>query len=87
MHGIWTHQKISLPPVTFSLLYVCAYQCLVENKIFSAETIYHLKQHAPIGCRDFYTVSLLEKYGIPAYYSGCMTLTLGKTYKQKFLLE
>lgn len=54
----------------------------VENKIFSAETIYHLKRHAPKGCRDFYTVNLLEKYGIPAYYSGCMTLTLGKTYKR-----
>ncbi|MBN5318922.1 polysaccharide pyruvyl transferase family protein [Serratia nevei] len=54
----------------------------VENKIFSAEAIYHLKQYAPIGCRDFYTVNLLEKYGIPAYYSGCMTLTLGKAYKR-----
>ena len=39
------------------------------------------KEHEPIGCRDKGTVELLQKSGIDAYYSGCLTLTLGRTFK------
>jgi hypothetical protein len=35
----------------------------------------HFKANAPIGCRDIQTVWLLRGYGIPAYISGCLTLT------------
>lgn len=55
---------------------------VVADKFFSTETIAHLKLFSPIGCRDHYTVNLLAKYNIPAYYSGCMTLTLGESYKK-----
>lgn len=41
----------------------------------------HLKKHEPIGCRDNGTVAILRDAGIEAYFSGCLTLTLGKTYK------
>lgn len=41
----------------------------------------HLKKHEPIGCRDNGTVAILRTAGIEAYFSGCLTLTLGKTYK------
>ena len=36
----------------------------------------YLMPRAPIGCRDFNTVDFLTKHGVPAYFSGCMTLTL-----------
>jgi hypothetical protein len=36
----------------------------------------YLKQYEPIGCRDYHTKELLEKEGIKAYYSGCLTMTL-----------
>lgn len=36
----------------------------------------YLLAHAPIGCRDPSTVDALQQRGIPAYYSGCITLTL-----------
>ena len=36
----------------------------------------YMKIHGPIGCRDLYTQNELEKLGIPAYFSGCVTLTL-----------
>jgi len=36
----------------------------------------YLEKYQPIGCRDHYTVKLLEEKGIRAYYSGCLTLTL-----------
>ncbi len=36
----------------------------------------YLKSFEPIGCRDYYTMKVLEKYGIKNYFSGCVTLTL-----------
>lgn len=34
-----------------------------------------------IGCRDIYTVDLLQSKGIDAYYTGCLTTTLDLKYK------
>lgn len=36
----------------------------------------------PVGCRDLYTLKLMESWGVPAYFSGCLTLTLPE-YKGK----
>lgn len=36
----------------------------------------YLMRHAPIGARDRSTLAALQKAGIPAYFSGCLTLTL-----------
>ena len=38
--------------------------------------IAYLKEHAPIGCRDKFTVKILKDKGIDAYFTGCLTLTL-----------
>lgn len=40
----------------------------------------YLKQHSPIGCRDLTTLYELRRSGIESYFSGCITLTLGKSY-------
>lgn len=42
----------------------------------------HLKRHEPIGCRDMSTVELLRSVGIDAYWSGCITMFLGRWYEQ-----
>lgn len=47
-----------------------------ESWICSPGGIAYLKEHAPIGCRDLGTVALLERYGVEAYYSKCLSLTL-----------
>ena len=39
-----------------------------------------LKRNEPIGCRDYWTTNLLKNHGVNSYFSGCMTLTLGKTF-------
>lgn len=44
------------------------------------ETIAYFKRHEPIGCRDLNTMRGLKARGVEAYFSGCLTLTLGKTY-------
>jgi hypothetical protein len=35
-----------------------------------------LRRWGPVGARDAFSLEQLERRGIPAYYSGCLTLTL-----------
>lgn len=43
----------------------------------------YLIKHGPVGCRDLDTKKILDGAGVPCYFSACLTLTLGKTYKYK----
>lgn len=51
--------------------------------MLSDKSIAYLKKYEPIGCRDHSTRDLLIARGVKAYFSGCMTLTLGEKYKSK----
>ena len=44
--------------------------------LLQGEPLAYLRAHAPIGCRDEATVERLIAAGVPAYFSGCLTLTL-----------
>lgn len=44
-------------------------------------SIAYFKKQGQIGCRDTKSVKLLRDKGVDAYFSGCMTLTLGQKYK------
>ena len=46
------------------------------GNILTQETLRLLQICAPIGCRDDYTVKLLEENDIPAYLQGCLTNAL-----------
>ena len=48
--------------------------------ILRQECISYFKRHQPIGCRDLNTVNLLKEKGVDAFFTGCLTLTLGRTY-------
>lgn len=48
--------------------------------LLSEESILFYKKHEPVGCRDENTMQLLREKGVKAYFSACMTLTLGRTY-------
>ena len=39
-------------------------------------SVNYLKQHGPIGARDYVTLAALQEKGVPSYFSGCLTLTL-----------
>lgn len=52
-----------------------------KDQLLTPEGIAFLKKNSPVGCRDHYTEELLKSYGIPAYFSACVTLTMGKKYK------
>lgn len=55
---------------------------MVEDELLSDPKVYQwFQKYQPIGCRDTGTVERLRRYGIKAYFSGCLTLTLGVKYK------
>lgn len=37
-----------------------------------------LRPYAPIGCRDWTTVYRLRDYGVPCFFSGCLTTSIGQ---------
>jgi hypothetical protein len=53
-----------------------AYKILKNNN-----AIEYFNKYNPIGCRDKVTMSLLKEKGVNAYFSGCLSLTLGESYK------
>lgn len=53
----------------------------IATKLLSEKTLSHLKSYQPIGTRDIGTMELLQSHGIQSYFSGCLTLTLGRNYK------
>jgi hypothetical protein len=54
---------------------------LAAKKMLSLAGIDYLKKYGPVGCRDIDTLTLLQQYKVPCYFSGCLTLTLGEKYK------
>jgi len=82
MNGWYMHSPQNWPPsklidplfVSFHL------NSTVKKEMLSPSSITYLKSHQPIGCRDFKTKDLLISNGVEAYFSGCMTLTLGEKY-------
>lgn len=53
----------------------------IAEKLLTKDNIKQLKKYTPIGARDLETKNILEKKGISSYFSGCLTLTLGNTFK------
>lgn len=42
----------------------------------------YLRAHGPVGCRDWTTVDLLLSAGVPAFFSGCVTTTIGTVFPE-----
>lgn len=82
MNGWFTYNpKLWLPNENISPLFISFHlNSEVKDKVLTPETILYLKKHSPIGCRDTYTMNVLKDKGIDAYYSGCLTTTLGYSY-------
>lgn len=51
-----------------------------HGSFLTSTAIEYLKANAPIGCRDWHTARLLISRGIPAYFSGCVTTTIGSLF-------
>lgn len=84
MNGWYMHNPLNWPPADkIDPLFVAMHiNSSVYEQMTSPGSIAYFKQHEPIGCRDKATARVLSEKGVAAYYSGCLTLTLGQTYKR-----
>lgn len=82
MNGWYMHFPENWPPSDLiSPLFVSFHiNSSAKEQMLSDESIIYLKRHEPIGCRDIYTMTLLQSKGVKAYFSACLTLTLGLKY-------
>lgn len=79
--GWFTHEVHSgryVFPLPSNILPIYMSLHIAQPEILTAEAIDHLKACAPIGCRDINTVRLLRNLGVPAFFNGCVTLTLDR---------
>ena len=85
MNGWFMHQPQNWPPSKDIIPCFVAFHInkLAEKELLSNESIEYYKKFEPIGCRDYDTVKKLKRKGVDAYFSGCMTLTLGEKYTSK----
>lgn len=85
MNGWYMHHPEQWPPSNqINPLFVAFHiNSSTKEALFTDESISYLKQFEPIGCRDMRTRDLLREHGVDAYFSACLTLTLGRTYKQE----
>jgi len=83
LNGWYMHQPEHWPPSSkIKPLFVAFHLNNLANELLKHEdSLAYLRQHQPIGCRDKVTVGKLQSAGISAYFTGCMTLTLGYKYK------
>lgn len=83
MNAWYMHNPEQWPPSSLiDPLFVAMHiNSMVSERFLQDDSIAYLRGYEPIGCRDEYTVENLRKKGIKAYFSGCMTLTLGYKYK------
>ena len=83
MNGFFMHYPDHWPPSNkIHPLYVSFHiNSATKETMVKEDGINHFKKYAPIGCRDLLTKQLLNSKGIDAYFSGCLTLTLGEKYK------
>lgn len=83
----WPPKKINFSPLLISM-HISEKNGSTE--IFNSEdSIKFLQKFSPVGTRDKATLDYLTTLGIPAYFSGCLTLTLlpdRSVKKQDFIL-
>lgn len=82
MNGWFMHHPEQWPPSEKIHPLFVAFHIneLAKDTLLSDESIAYLKAHEPIGCRDTHTTDMLKAKGVKAYFSGCMTLTLGYSF-------
>lgn len=83
MNGWYMHSPQNWPPSELidPLFIAFHLNSGVIEELLSPSSMTYLKSHQPIGCRDLNTMELLKRNGVEAYFSGCMTLTLGEKYR------
>jgi len=77
----WPPSKFIKP--LFESFHISGLEKGCVEKMTNVNSLKYFKQHEPIGCRDYYTVELLESKGIKAFFTGCLTLSIPKYTGEK----
>lgn len=85
MNGWFMHEPSHWPPSTqiHPLLISFHLNSQARRQLLSEKGSAWFRQHAPVGCRDNYTLHSLKEAGIDAYLSGCLTTTFTNTHVQR----
>lgn len=85
MNGWFMHNPEEFPPSEKIVPLITSFHVSPRkaDMILREDGLNYLKKHEPIGCRDYVTLRILSEKGVKAYFSGCLTLTLGRTYSHK----
>lgn len=83
MNAWWMWEVENFPPSDYiDPLLISMYIREEKHKEFlTAKTKDYLLKYGPVGCRDKATCDWLNSEDIPAYFSGCLTLTLQRNWK------
>jgi hypothetical protein len=81
-NGWYQHDFDHYPPPNQITPFFISVHIAKSDFIKSSKIRSYFKENSPIGCRDTKTLWLLRGFGIPAYYSGCLTLTLNPPVSQ-----
>lgn len=85
LNAWWMLKPQNFPPSKYikPLLISMHIKKEIRNKFLTKEVKEYLIKNGPVGCRDLSTYKFLEENNIPAYFSGCLTLTLQRNYNIK----
>lgn len=78
MNAWWMWKHKNFPPSKYikPLLISMYIRDKIRKRFLTKEVKEYLIKYGPVGCRDLSTCKYLEENNIPAYFSGCLTLTL-----------
>jgi hypothetical protein len=51
-----------------------------KRSLLTPDAVEYLRRYGPVGCRDWTTAHLLTSMGVPAFFSGCVTTTIGGVF-------
>lgn len=85
MNAWWMWQLENFPPSeNIEPLLISMYiRKQHREKFLTPKVREYFIKYGPVGCRDKDTCEWLQEEGIPAYFSGCLTLTLERNKKIK----
>ncbi|MBJ7428938.1 MAG: hypothetical protein JHD28_08285, partial [Bacteroidia bacterium] len=78
-NGWYQHEFDKFPPPAEVIPFYISVHIAKSDFIKIKSIREHFKKNAPIGCRDSKTLWLMRGFGIPAYYSSCLTLTFNNS--------
>lgn len=86
LNGWYMHNPINWPPASsIEPLLISMHISNTRQKstnsipskvLLSEDGLDYFNRFAPVGCRDLFTLKLLKKKYVKAYFSGCLTMTL-----------